>query len=318
MTIRSGKLLAASGLALEAAAVALIWGLPPGAPVRVLSAAVAHALGALCAAAFLSRRAARLQLGGSQRGGWLLFITSAVVLPVVGPAALAALMATMVRRHHQPEAALASAGLSDGAGALPLPVAASADIGRGSLEARLRFDPTPASRVAAVLATRRLHAAADATRLLKLALRDRHEDVRLLAHALLEDRDRQAYRRIEELERAMATAGNERRAAIACLLAEALCELCASGLVSGELESFTLRRARILLEEARGGAAMQSSARAALLLGRVLLRQGEAGAARAALEESSWLGAPAALLAPHLAEAAFQVREATAVREEPA
>jgi hypothetical protein len=315
MTIRSEKWLAASALALEAAAVALACGLALDGPARVPAAAGAHALGVVCAVAFLSRRARRLGLAGSAGGLRLLFATAAAVLPMVGPAALAALLAGMARRHHEPEAALATAGLSDLAGVLPPPGGVSAEIGRGSLEARLRFDPAPASRIAAVLATRRLQAAGDATRLLKLALRDRHEDVRLLAHALLEDRDRQAFQRIEELERALAAAGSGSRGSIACLLAEALCELCASGLVSGELESFTLRRARALLDEARGTAPMQSSAGAALLLARVLLRQGEATAAQAALAESGRLGAPAALLAPRIAEAAFLARGATAAPE---
>jgi hypothetical protein len=191
------------------------------------------------------------------------------------------------------------------AAAAPLPAQIATEIGLGSLEARLRFDPAPASRIAAVLATRRLQAAGDATRLLRLALRDRHEDVRLLAHALLEDRDRQAFRRIEELERALVTATGERAGSIGCRLAEALCDLCEFGLVSGELETFTLRRARGLLEQLPA----PGTAGAALLMARVLLRQGDAGGARLAIQESGRLGAPPALLAPLAAEAGFKARQ---------
>ncbi len=307
MTTRNAeKLLAANALVLEAAAVAFLCGAQAG---RALPAVLAHVAGAACAAMFLARRARRLGVAGEGRGAWLLFGTASIVLPLIGPAALAALLARVARRHEQARATLVRAPLSGVAGVIPLAVEPTAGIGRGSLEARLRFDPAPSSRIAAVLATRRLPSAADAARLLKLALRDRHEDVRLLAHALLEDRDRQAFRRIDELERELAGCAADRRGPIACLLAEALCELCTSGLVSGELESFTLRRARALLEEARQTAPMQTSARAALLLGQVLLRQRDPGAARAAIDEGGRLGAPPALLAPLAAEAAFAARE---------
>jgi len=305
MTTRNTeKWLAASALALEVAAVALLG----GAPGSALPAALAHVAAAACASLFLFRRSNRLGLAG--RGAWLLFALASLLLPFIGPASLAALLARVARGHEQPRAKLARASLSDLAGALPPAETAAAGIGHGSLEARLRFDPAPASRIAAVLATRRLPAPADAARLLRVALRDRQEDVRLLAHALLEDRDRQAFRRIEELETELAAATADRRGPIACLLAEALCDLCTSGLVSGELESFTLRRARALLEEARQAPPLQASGRAALLLGQVLLRQRDAAAARAVIEEGGRLGAPPALLAPLLAEAAFQARQA--------
>jgi len=308
------KRLAASALALEVAAVALLSGAPARAGVCVVLALVAHALGAACAAAFLARRADRLALdGGDGRGARLLFAAASVALPVVGPAALVVLFARVARRHAHPAAPLVRTPLSGVAAGAPLPAEIATEIGLGSLEARLRFDPAPASRIAAVLATRRLHDAADATRLLRLALRDRHEDVRLLAHALLEDRDRQAFHRIEQLERALVAASGaaageragERGGSIACLLAEALCDLCEFGLVSGELETFTLRRARGLLEQLPA----PGTAGAALLMARVLLRQGDAGGARVALQESGRLGAPAALLAPLLAEAGFRARQ---------
>jgi hypothetical protein len=329
------KPLAASALALEAAAAALVGGAAPGAA-GVLGAALAHVLAAGCAAAFLARRAARLEVDGRGRGAWLMFATVSVVLPVVGPAALAALLGQVARGRVSVEASLARAPLTALADSEIVPAEVSVGIGRGGLEARLRFDPAPASRIAAVLATRRLHVAADAVRLLRLALRDRQEDVRLLAHALLDDRDRQGFARIEALEQALSAAPAERRGPIRLLLAEALHDLCIDGLVSGELESFTLRRARALIEEAgRASPVAESSSSepsdgvrtsrdalgrakldlprrefsAALLLGRVLLRQGDARAAGAAFEESRRLGAPPTLLAPHLAEAAFQTRE---------
>ena len=309
------SLLATSGVAAEAAVVASLCAGGAPSPARLAAAVAAHVVATLCFAGWLNTRARQL---GLQRGAQdqLLFATVAGLLPLVGPLLLGQLLARLARRDDLPDAVLAGAPLVPPAFAVPAVSDVPAPLGMGSLEARLRFDPEPASRVAAVLATRRLHDAGDAVRLLRVALRDRAEEVRLLAHALLEDRDRRAYGAIESLTRELAEAPADRRASLACLLAEASLELCTTGLVSGELESFTLRQARQWIEEARGAGPIRSSANAALLHGRLLLRQGEAAAAREAFEESGRLGAPAALLAPHLAEVAFQARRSAPPREE--
>jgi len=270
----------------------------------------------LCFTAWLDARAASLELQRGGRQPWVLFATVAALLPAFGPLLLAGLLARLARRDDLPDAVLAGTALMPAAYAVPAAPDAAAALGMGSLEARLRFDPDSASRVAAVLATRRLHDAGDAVRLLRVALRDRTEDVRLLAHALLEDRDRRAYAAIEALTRELAEAPADRRAPLACLLAEASLELCTTGLVSGELESFTLRQARQWIEEARGAGPIRGSANAALLHGRLLMRQGAAAAARAAFEESGRLGALAPLLAPYVAEVAFQARRNVSGSEE--
>lgn len=303
------SLLATSAVALELAAAALLRAGPAAGMGRLLAAALAHLLAAVGFAALLGARAERLKIEAAGRGGWFLFVTASAALPIVGPLALVVLLGRLARHDESPETGLARTALTPaGHGALIGPATAAA-IGAGSLEARLRFDPEPASRVAAVLATRRLEGPADAVRLLRLGLRDKSEEVRLLAHALLEDRDRRAYAAIEAVTRELAASVPERRGPIAALLAEALLGLCTAGLVTGELEAFTLRRARVHIEEARASAPMRQSPTVALLHGRVLLRQGEARAACAAFEESRRLGGPGPLLAPYLAEAAFQTRE---------
>ncbi|MFL5307454.1 MAG: hypothetical protein ACJ8F1_19705 [Polyangia bacterium] len=307
-------MLATSGVAAEAAVAALLYA--GSGPTGWILAAAAHALASLCFAAWLDARAGQLGLQREGRQRWLLFATVAALLPLAGPLLLGQLLARLARRDDLPDAVLAGTALMPAAYAVPAAPDAAAALGMGSLEARLRFDPDSASRVAAVLATRRLHDAGDAVRLLRVALRDRTEDVRLLAHALLEDRDRRAYAAIEALTRELAEAPADRRAPLACLLAEASLELCTTGLVSGELESFTLRQARQWIEEARGAGPIRGSANAALLHGRLLLRQGDAAAARAAFEESGRLGAPAPLLAPYVAEVAFQARRNVSGSEE--
>ncbi|HVY39351.1 MAG TPA: hypothetical protein VHM31_15510, partial [Polyangia bacterium] len=263
-------------MAAETAVAALLCLGPAPSAGRLLAAVVAHALATGSFAAWLDARAGQLGFQRNGRQGWLLFATVAALLPLLGPLLLAQLLARLARRDDLPDAVLAGTPLMPVTfAAAPAPEAAPA-LGMGSLEARLRFSPDAASRVAAVLATRRLHDAGDAVRLLRVALRDRTEEVRLLAHALLEDRDRRAYGGIESLTRELAEAPADRRASLACLLAEASLELCTTGLVSGELESFTLRQARQWIEEARGAGPVRGSAAAALLHGRLLLRQGDA------------------------------------------
>jgi len=315
MTRSHTSLLAISGLASEAAAAALLWVGPFSGAARLFAAAAAHAIAVVCFAALLRRRAAHLEIDAGGRGGWLLLVLASAVLPLVGPLALSALTARLARTDDSTDAALVYTALATTDGEAAVASSALADIGPATLEARLRFDPDPASRRGAVLATRRLLDPADATRLLRLALRDHGEEVRLLAHALLEDRERQAYDGIDTLTRELAEAPADRRAPIACLLAEASLDLCTAGLVTGELESFTLRRARSLLDDARSSATIRASGSAAVLFGRVLLRQGDVGEAQAAFDESRRLGAPARLLAPYLAEVAFRARAATTPAE---
>lgn len=206
---------------------------------------------AACGTALLARQAARLALPTRGRGALLLFASTSIALPLVGPIALALLMRRLARPEARPlprTVRVPLAGLAERAAASAEP---PRDAARGNLEARLRFDPDPTHRLAAVLATRRLHAPGDAVRLLKLGLRDHQEDVRLMAHALLADRDQAAFREIGDLERELAAAGPELRGRLARLLSEALSDVCAAGLVSGELQNVTLRRARLLLEGAR-------------------------------------------------------------------
>jgi hypothetical protein len=82
--------------------------------------------------------------------------------------------------------------------------------------------------------------------------------------------------------------------------------MCYQELVAGELESFVLGRALEHLDavSSSGGA----SAARWLLRARVLLRRGEAAAAREALDESRRAGMPGRTIDPYFAEAAFVER----------
>ncbi|HET6150567.1 MAG TPA: hypothetical protein VFH68_23715 [Polyangia bacterium] len=263
-------------------------------------------------------------------------VVAALFLPVVGPLGLGLLLRAVGRRARAAAAGLppritlrpelppaapapARAGEANAAGAGGATAAASGGndgdphghLGPGALSARLRFAREPDARVRAVLATRRLDGARAAP-LLRAALRDQHEDVRLLAYALLEDRERQGDATIRALLAALPLAAPQRRATLHEQLAHAYWELCYQQLVAGELEAFALARALEHLDAAAGDLPERSGARW-LLRGRILLRQGAGAGARAALEESRRCGMPARTVDPYLAETRYLQRAAAPV-----
>jgi hypothetical protein len=319
MTRARGITLAVSAAVAEAvAALALLGGGPS--PAAVGLALALHALGAWLAMRLLD---------GGARGFGLPPVTSlalvaALLLPVVGPLGLGLLLRSVGRRARAAPAgpppvitrmpglpAAAPAGLD---GDAPSPNDADNPnqnhLGPGALAARLRFAREPAARVRAVLATRRLDGAR-ATPLLRQGLRDRHEDVRLLAYALLEDRERQGDATIRGLLAALGAAPEPRRAAVHEQLAHAYWELCYQRLVAGELESFALTRTLEHLDAA--GAAGPTAGGRWLLRARVLLRQRDPAAARAALDHSRRCGMPARTVDRYLAETTFLERAASRV-----
>jgi hypothetical protein len=138
-----------------------------------------------------------------------------------------------------------------------------------------------------------------ATALLRRALADRDEDVRLVAHAVLESKQRVAYRRVQD----GAGAHDSPRDARDLRLAAAHWELARADLADGECLAHALASARRC---ARAAAARQPRrASLALLVGRIELRRGAIDRGEAALARAVELGLPPAVAAPYLAEAAF-------------
>ena len=331
MTRARGITLAVSATAAELAAALALAGGPS--PAALLLALALHGAGVLLAARLLDGVARACALPPVTP----VAVVAALFLPVVGPLGLGVLLRAMGRRARAatagpppritlrpelpaaaPVPAVARAGDANIAGAGRATgttsdgSAGSGDphghLGPGALAARLRFAREPDARVRAVLATRRLDGAR-ATPLLRAALRDQHEDVRLLAYALLEDRERQGDATIRALLAALAVAAPDRRAALNEQLAHAYWELCYQQLVAGELEAFSLARALEHLDAATGDLPERNGARW-LLRGRVLLRQGAGASARAALEESRRCGVPARTVDPYLAESLYLQRAA--------
>ena len=191
--------------------------------------------------------------------------------------------------------------------------------GGRSLVDILHASESVTERVAAVLAVRHLPSRA-AVPILRLALRDPADDVRLLAYAMLDRRDAVLQSRIQELETSLArdrlAPGDE--AAVHRTLARLHWELSYCGLATGAVEQRALDCAGA---HARAALAADGSADAAapdrgtlLLLGRILLRQGALREAEQALLEAHELGIADSSVRPFLAEIAFLERRFAHVR----
>lgn len=181
----------------------------------------------------------------------------------------------------------------------PRPCAESAagEPGRGAEEVE--------QRMRRVVATRRWEHA-QAVPLLRAALRDPADEVRLLAQAFLESRERALYARLEERAQALERVRAEASGPLRLELAEGTWELVRLGFVQGALAAQALRQALEHAEEA--AALLPSRAAPELLRAGLLLALGEVEAASQALEAARARGAAEQVLAPYRAQVAFHQR----------
>jgi hypothetical protein len=149
--------------------------------------------------------------------------------------------------------------------------------------------------------------------LLRRALTDPDEDIRLVAHAVLESKLRVAYRSLHDGARALEAAPAELRATLHRRLAAEHWELAWTGLADGECLVDTLQCAR---RHAQAAVAEQPGcASLALLVARIELRCANVAEAEAALARAVDLGLPPAVASSYLAEAAFLERRFERVRQ---
>jgi hypothetical protein len=194
----------------------------------------------------------------------------------------------------------------------PLHTDESARFGPGSLEGILRGGKDPETRLRVVLACRQLPGRL-AVPLLRLALRDTVDDVRLLAYAVLESKERKIQAEIQGLlARGDGKGAAGQPVAAHVKLAELYWELVYQGLVEGELLAFSLEQVSIHTGEALRASA--GNPRMALLAGRALLLRGRGEEARAMLNDALRRGLPVQVVGPYLAEVEFLARKPDEVR----
>jgi hypothetical protein len=312
-----------------------------------IDAALAHALTIACAiiaSSTIVRESRPLLDQRAQTIAWASVGVIVACVPLLGMIALATVIAPiwrsarasesdtwielpMDRRARLGATSYASSGLSStrGQAARPSAAARARAQARGSLaivpiREILRGTGPAHERIQAVMALRRMPAR-DALPLLRSALTDPSEDVRLLAYAILERREKSLRASIERKLGALAeqNAGSNPHGAstgqqLGALreLAHDHWELVHGGFVEGELAQRTLELAAehtsaalALLMSSDASATAGREGDLAVLLARIELRRDRTQEAARALELAGRAGVAESTLAPLLAELAF-------------
>lgn len=189
----------------------------------------------------------------------------------------------------------------------PLEVAARPDYGDGALSATLMYSPNSERRLAAVLAARQLRDRSE-TEVLRLALTDKVDDVRLLAYSILDHKEQAMNVKLkallDELQDKELT--QAKRASLKKRIAQIHFELIDLGLARGEVQAYLLAEARKHIDDALR---VDPQDRESLfLLGCVTLHQGELEVAERSFLKAQVLGMALEKVLPFLAELAFQQR----------
>nr|BBJ02611.1 pellicle/biofilm biosynthesis protein PelE [Marinobacter nauticus] len=180
----------------------------------------------------------------------------------------------------------------------------------GGLRQVLREAGSIDKRLKALLATRQM-AERDAVELLREALKDPADDVRLLAYSMLEQKEKALASQARRLQLALEDANSDNPSRLKRRLAQVWWEMAYLGLAQGSLRSYYLESARRLLQDLTSTLAMHNDWR---LLGRCELALGNVVAARDAFEKALEQGAPQELILPYQAEVAYIERDYRRVR----
>jgi tetratricopeptide (TPR) repeat protein len=192
----------------------------------------------------------------------------------------------------------------------PLKVSQKPIYGQAGMISVLRHAQDPERRVKALIATRQM-TSQEAIPILKEALRDPVDDVRLLAYSMLDAKEEEINAAIRDLLKELDAAASDRRRRLHERISNYYWELAYLGLAQGEVLRHSLARALEHLEKA-----LQTGGGEPTLYiqrGRLLMHQQrweEAGAAFALAVDK---GVPATSVAPYLAEIAFEKRDFTQI-----
>ncbi|WP_406616469.1 hypothetical protein [Candidatus Caldatribacterium sp.] len=132
------------------------------------------------------------------------------------------------------------------------------------------------------------------------------EETRLVAFTTLHRMENSLSSEVDRLLRELATTEGEKRFAVLATLAELYSEFVFLGLADKELEDFYLRTAERYAEEAL---TLRESGKHCYLLGRILLRRGEAKRAEQYLTLAIQSGFPKERVVPYLLECAYMRRD---------
>jgi hypothetical protein len=189
----------------------------------------------------------------------------------------------------------------------------SVPYGEGGLIGVLRNSPDPERRRKALLATRQLPDK-KATEILRFALRDPVDDVRLLAYAMMDRKEQIINQEITRHLNLLKDQDNPFQSELQMQLARNYWELVYLGLSQSEVREHVLGSARLHAELALFDRDKDAGLR--LLLGRILLEVRDLDDAERYFEEAIALGLPQTKVLPYLAETHFYGRDFKSVTDD--
>lgn len=193
----------------------------------------------------------------------------------------------------------------------PLHVSPEPQYGQGGLVGVLLDSPDPDKRVRALMATRQMPPRA-AVPILRMALRDRVDDVRLLAYSMLDRMEQRINDRIRRLRAGLQVTHDAAQARVQRSLAQQYWELAYLGLSQGDVLEHVLEQAQSYADAALALEPGDSGVH--FLRGRVLLQRGALEEASQAFARALEAGMAADDVLPYQAELAFLRHDYAAVR----
>lgn len=233
---------------------------------------------------------------------WLLIFTVGVFIPLLGSPGVALAMFIGMRRQ--------AVTLQDTFRSLnrlefnPIGRKESGPIARGGMRARITQHSVPTEqRLQSIAALQHMPVMA-ASPLLRNLLDDKAEDIRLVAFGMLDKEEKKIAERIHALNQQPVPTTATKRYQREKQLAELYWELTYSGLVYGDLRSYTLTHA---LSHAESALAVNNKAAGVhFLAGRILNALGREEEAERRMHQAIELGIPKQRTQPYLAEFAFK------------
>ena len=177
----------------------------------------------------------------------------------------------------------------------------------GALRQILRHATSPLKRVKAVMAMRQMPLQ-KALPILNIALRDRIDDVRLLAYAMCDSEEKKLTETLQQWQQELDDLSPAKQSAVYALLAQGSFELVYCGLVQGAVRAHWLQQALKFAQRAT------SSVMNDILLARIYLQLTRYDDALSALDAAAQRGAAASVLAVWRAECAFGLRQFAQVK----
>ncbi|TGN39244.1 HEAT repeat domain-containing protein [Marinobacter confluentis] len=182
---------------------------------------------------------------------------------------------------------------------------------QGGLRQVLREASSTDKRLRAMMATRQMNDR-DAIDILREALKDPADDVRLLAYSMLEQKEKTLTHRAGLLQQSLQKAGDMESVLLQRRLAQVWWEMAYLGLAQGSLREYYLTSARKLLLRLVNRRSQHNDWR---LLGRVELALGNVDQAEEAFNAALDGGSAPEMIMPYLGEVAFLQRDFVKVRE---